>query len=141
MSKPDGKVYAYTTPDFLMPMLIDTGSTLSYIREDVVGVIGTQLNATVDSQNTYFVDCNLRQQNGTVDFGFKRGDRKIFITVSYRDFIWEQTRGRCLMGFQPADPGTANYVLGDTFIRGAYRGFPCPDFELVQVADTFRSGI
>jgi len=111
--------YQYTHPDrFVMPMLIDTGSTLSYIREDVVKIIGQNLNATVDRENNYWVDCNLRKQNGTVDFGFNRG--RMQVTVSWKDFIWQQAPGRCLMGFQPADAGTNNYVLGDTFIRGAY---------------------
>ena len=111
----------YTSDNFVMPMLIDSGSTLSYIREDVVAVIGKQLNAQVDADNFYWVDCKLRSQNGTVDFGFNRG--RMMITVRYKDFIWEQTRGRCLMGFQPADQGSTNYVLGDTFLRGAYGEF------------------
>ncbi len=47
----------------------------------------------------------------------------MIITVRYKDFIWEQYHGHCLMGFQPADSGSTNYVLGDTFLRGAYCEF------------------
>ena len=111
----------YTSTDFVMPMLIDSGSTLSYIREDVVAVIGKQLGAAVDPGGNYWVDCKLRSQNGTVDVGFNNG--RMVITIPYKDFIWEQSRGRCLMGFQPADQGSTNYVLGDTFLRGAYCEF------------------
>ncbi len=121
LSPPKAPARVYTTKTFNMPMLIDSGSTLSYIREDLVQVIGKELGATVDANNNYWVDCSLRNKNGTVDFGFNNG--KMVVTVSYKDFIWEEYRGRCLMGFQPADAGSTNYVLGDTFLRGAYRGF------------------
>jgi len=124
-----------------MPAFIDTASTLSYLREDVVRVIGTQLNATVDAENNYWVDCRLRKQDGTVNFGFKRGNLKTLITVSYRNFIWE-TGGRCLMGIQPAEPGTAAYVLGDTFIRGAYcESLPCLGLAVRWRADMECSGL
>ncbi len=118
---PPGQPSRVYTPSatFNMPMLIDSGSTLSYIREDIVQAVGQQLGATVDSNNNYWVDCNLRKQNGTVDFGFNHG--RMVVTVRYKDFIWEEYRGHCLMGFQPADAGSTNYVLGDTFLRGAYR--------------------
>ncbi len=33
----------YTSKTFNMPMLIDSGSTLSYIREDIVQVVGKEL--------------------------------------------------------------------------------------------------
>ena len=101
-----------------MPTLIDTGSTLSYFREDLVVAIGSHFNATVDPVGNYVVDCSYRNMSGTVDFGFNRG--RMVINVRYKDFLYEQIPGKCLLGVQPADPGSTNYVLGDTFIRGAY---------------------
>lgn len=108
-----------------MPVLIDTGSTLSYFRADLVAQIGQAFGAVIDSGGNYAVDCRYRQLNGTVDFGFNRG--KMVINVSYKDFIYEQYTGHCMLGVQPADVGSTNYVLGDTFIRGAYRKFCDPD--------------
>ncbi|KAK4178987.1 aspartic peptidase domain-containing protein [Triangularia setosa] len=115
-----GKLY---TPreGFAMPTLIDTGSTLSYIREDLVAVIGQQFNAEIDLQGNYFVDCKYRDMPGTVDFGFNNG--AMVINVRYKDFIYQLYPGRCMLGVQPADYGSTNYVLGDTFIRGAYLVF------------------
>jgi len=101
-----------------MPVLIDTGSTLSYFREDLVAKIGQQFGAVVDASGFYTVNCGWRTLNGTVDFGFNRG--RMVINVSYKDFIYEQYSGHCMLGVQPADVGSTNYVLGDTFIRGAY---------------------
>lgn len=104
--------------DFGMPTIIDTGSTLSYIREDLVAILGQQFGATIDDAGRYIVDCAWRDKVGSVDFGFNRG--KVVINVSYKDFIYQQYPGHCMLGVQPADVGTENYVLGDTFIRGAY---------------------
>lgn len=120
MTKPGEHAVIYTDRDsFSMPTLIDTGSTLSYVREDLVAQIGQQFAATVDGAGNYIVDCSYRDRDGTVDFGFNRG--RMVINVRYRDFIYPQYPGRCMLGVQPADVGSTNYVLGDTFIRGAYR--------------------
>jgi hypothetical protein len=120
MTKPGQASVIYTDPKiFNMPVLIDTGSTLSYFREDLVAQIGQAFEAVIDSGNNYVVDCKYRQLKGTVDFGFNRGGMQI--SVSYKDFIYEQYSGHCLLGAQPADVGSTNYVLGDTFIRAAYR--------------------
>lgn len=123
MTKPNERPVIYTPREnFAMPVLIDTGSTLSYIREDLVAVIGQQFNAVVDSQGNYIVDCAYRNiTSGTVDFGFNKG--RMVINVRYKDFIFQQYPGHCMLGVQPADVGSTNYVLGDTFIRGAYCEF------------------
>ncbi|KAM7214966.1 hypothetical protein V8F06_009643 [Rhypophila decipiens] len=123
MTKPNERAVIYTPREnFAMPTLIDTGSTLSYIREDLVAIIGQQFNAAVDSQGNYIVDCSYRNiTTGTVDFGFNKG--RMVINVRYKDFIYQQYPGHCMLGVQPADVGSTNYVLGDTFIRGAYCEF------------------
>ncbi|KAK4182218.1 aspartic peptidase domain-containing protein [Podospora australis] len=122
MTKPGAQGILFTQKEgFTMPTLIDTGSTLSYIREDLVAMIGQQFQATIDYQGNYFVDCSYRDLPGTVDFGFVGG--KMVINVRYKDFIYQQYPGRCMLGVQPADVGSTNYVLGDTFIRGAYLVF------------------
>lgn len=119
MTRPDSPPVIYTDHDhFTMRMLIDTGSTLSYMRADLVAIVAQQFGATIDQQrNIYFVDCSYRLQNGTVDWGFNRG--RVVVQVRYRDFIQEISEGVCQLGVQPADRG-AGYVLGDTFIRAAY---------------------
>lgn len=120
ISVPDDVPVIYTDRNlFTMPVLLDTGSTLSYFREDLVAIIGKRFSAAIDEWGQYVVDCKYQQMKGTVDFGFNRG--RMVINVPYKDFIYEQYPGYCLLGVQPADVGSTNYVLGDTFIRGAYR--------------------
>jgi len=43
------------------------------------------------------------------------------------------------MGFQPADQGSTNYVLGDTFLRGAYLVFD-QQVDVVWMADYYNCG-
>ncbi|KAB5582304.1 aspartic peptidase domain-containing protein [Coniochaeta sp. 2T2.1] len=122
ITAPGQKPLIYTDPNlFTMPVLIDTGSTLSYFRADLVAQIAQAFGAVVDAGGNYAVDCRWRQTAGTVDFGFNRG--RMVINVSYKDFIYEQYAGHCMLGVQAADVGSTNYVLGDTFIRGAYLVF------------------
>ncbi|KAK5662411.1 hypothetical protein OQA88_8322 [Cercophora sp. LCS_1] len=122
ITKPDGSRFTYTPDAFSMPCLIDTGSTLSYIREDLVAVLGQQFSATIDAAGNYMVDCSWRDKPGSVDFGFNKG--RMVISVRYKDFIFQQyVGGPCMLGVQPADVGSTNFVLGDTFIRGAYLVF------------------
>jgi len=124
ISTPDDVPVIYTDKDyFTMPVLLDTGSTLSYFREDLVAIIGKRFSAYIDEYGNYAVDCKYQSMNGTVDFGFNRG--RMVINVPYKDFVFEQAEGYCLLGVQPADVGSTNYVLGDTFIRGAYRERAC----------------
>jgi hypothetical protein len=119
ITKPNEHPVIYTNREtFTMPVLIDTGSTLSYIREDLVAQIGQQFQATIDTGGNYIVDCAWRDKDGTVDFGFNRGG--MVINVRYKDFVYQQYPGHCMLGVQPADAGSTHYVLGDTFIRGAY---------------------
>jgi hypothetical protein len=107
---------------FTMPVLIDTGSTLSYFRADLVALIAQQLNAQIDQFGNFVLNCTwAKTTTTTIDFGFNRG--AVVISISVRDFIYEQVPGWCIMGVQSADVGETSYVLGDAFIRGAYLTF------------------
>ncbi|KAK1833961.1 aspartic peptidase domain-containing protein [Podospora conica] len=122
MTKDGEKPFVWTRKDaFNMPVMLDTGSTLSYIREDLVAVIGQQFDAWIEGTRTYRVDCSWKEKKGTVDFGFNKG--RMVINISYRDFVWEMFKGHCFLGVQPADEGSTSYVLGNTFIRAAYLVF------------------
>lgn len=108
-------------------MLLDTGSTFSYMDAEIVAALGQQFEATLDEQQgIYYVSCSYL--NGTeeddddegsshVHFGFNQGG--VVIDVKYEDFIVD-LGGRCALGVQSADVGATSWVLGDTFIRGAY---------------------
>ncbi|KAI3329511.1 aspartic peptidase domain-containing protein [Ustulina deusta] len=106
-----------TGDGFARSMLIDTGSTFTYLDADLVGAVARALNAWIDEAGVYYVNCALRSEDGYVNFGFNQGN--IVIQVSYADFIVDFDT-YCALGVQPADLGVATWVLGNSFIRAAY---------------------
>ncbi|KAI1748238.1 aspartic peptidase domain-containing protein [Xylaria castorea] len=106
-----------TGDDFARSMLIDTGSTFTYLDADLVSAVAKSFNAWIDEVGVYYVNCALRHEEGYVHFGFNQGN--MVIQVSYADFIVDFDT-YCALGVQPADVGVATWVLGNSFIRAAY---------------------
>ena len=114
---PGASEVTLTDANFARSMLIDTGSTFTYLDADLVAAVAQALNAWIDEAGVYYVDCDLRYEDGSVSFGFNRGN--MVIRVSYADFIVDFGT-YCALGVQPADLGVASWVLGNSFIRAAY---------------------
>lgn len=106
-----------TDDGFARSMLLDTGSTFTYLDADLVAAVAKSFNAWIDETGVYYVDCALRYEQGYVHFGFNQGN--MVIQVSYADFIVDFDT-YCALGVQPADVGVATWVLGNSFIRAAY---------------------
>ncbi len=104
-------------------VILDTGSSLSYLPDNVVTALAADLDAHYnDSLGMYLMSCH--GLTGTVDFSFGPGSATFRIPVA--DFVWDVdgTGRRCVMGVAPADPslGVAG-LLGDTFLRSVYTVF------------------
>lgn len=100
-------------------VLLDSGSSLMYLPNAVASALYTQFNARYDSrQQAAFVDCNLANQQGSLEFGFSG----VTISVPYNELVITAavSRGQpvCILGIGPAGDGVS--VLGDTFLRSAY---------------------
>ncbi|TGJ88446.1 hypothetical protein E0Z10_g269 [Xylaria hypoxylon] len=116
-ARPGESEVTLTNADFARPMLIDTGSTFTYLDADLVAAVAKAFNAWIDEGGVYYVNCELRSEDGYVSFGFNRGN--MVINVSYSDFVVNFDT-YCALGVQPADLGVATWVLGNSFIRAAY---------------------
>ncbi|GAW26477.1 putative secreted aspartic proteinase protein [Rosellinia necatrix] len=106
-----------TDGNFARSMLIDTGSTFTYLDADLVAAVAKAFNAWIDEEGMYYVNCALLSRDGHVNFGFNQGN--MIIRVSYADFIVDFGT-YCALGVQPADLGVSTWVLGNSFIRAAY---------------------
>lgn len=105
--------------DSNVAVLLDSGSSLMYLPDAVTSALYTQFNARYDSrQGAAFVDCDLANQDGSLEFGFSG----VTISVPYNELVITAavSRGQpiCILGIAPA--GTGVSVLGDTFLRSAY---------------------
>ncbi|MCJ1416233.1 hypothetical protein MMC32_002568 [Xylographa parallela] len=110
-------------------VLLDSGSTLSYLPEDVSSAIYDALGVVFDEQQDQpFCQCSLANTTDTLEFVFSGQ----VISVPISEMVLEgdggvQTKSGetlgCAFGIvaQPpqSGPGTP-YTLGDTFIRSAY---------------------
>ena len=109
--------------------LLDSGSTLTYLPDDVVSSIFNKYNVQYDSQaGQAYCDCSLGNSADTVDFTFSSP----VIRVPMSELVISGSAGSgtggsttfsngpsyCTFGIAPA--GNTGVVLGDTFIRSAY---------------------
>ncbi|KAH9885914.1 aspartic peptidase domain-containing protein [Xylariomycetidae sp. FL2044] len=99
---PPGQAEAILTDDdFQIMMLVDCGSTYTYIDVKLVNIIAQALNAYVDTQDVYHVSCDSKDLDGCADF--------IIDFETYR-----------ALGVQPAAAGEAIWVFKTSFMRAAY---------------------
>ncbi|KAI0165277.1 aspartic peptidase domain-containing protein [Hypoxylon sp. FL1284] len=110
--------------DLPVPVVVDSGTTLSLLPEPVVSALAAGFpGAAPDGNGGYTVPCALRDEpRGAVRFGF-RGDgndaEEVAIAVRYADFIWQADADNCVLGAWYT-PDIGVWILGDTFLRGAY---------------------
>jgi hypothetical protein len=102
-----------------VPVLLDSGSSLMYLPDNVVRSLYQTFDAQYDSsQGAAFVDCRLADQQGSLDFNFSG----VIISVPVNELVIVAavSRGQpvCILGIGPA--GDSVSVLGDTFLRSAY---------------------
>ncbi|KAL7623686.1 hypothetical protein AAE478_005238 [Parahypoxylon ruwenzoriense] len=109
-----------TDSKFERNVLIDSGSTYTYLSAELVGAIARALYAYKDEHGVWRVPCESRNLDGSVNFGFNFWN--IVIRVNYADFIVDFDT-YCALGVQPVDNGDDSWVLGTSFIRAAYLVF------------------
>ncbi|KAI1376693.1 acid protease [Hypoxylon crocopeplum] len=125
-----------------LAVLLDSGSSLTYLPDNMVEAIYEQVDAQYDSsEGAAYVPCSLADQTATIDFVFS--DPRIsvemnelvldLVTASGRRPTFSNGVTACLFGIAPAGSGTN--VLGDTFLRSAYVVYDLDNNE-ISIAQT-----
>ncbi|TVY78288.1 putative aspartic-type endopeptidase OPSB [Lachnellula suecica] len=123
-------------------VLLDSGSSLTYLPDSITEAIYEQVSAQYDSQEgAAYVPCSLATNTTTLDFTFSSPTIKvpmdelvIEITSSNgRPLTFSDGTRACLFGIAPAGDSTS--VLGDTFIRSAYLVYDLANNE-ISIAQT-----
>lgn len=123
-----------------VPVIVDSGTTLSLLPQDLVDALAAQFpGAESDGQGGYRVPCTYRTQPGTVVFTLAGTNTSapVIVRVTYADFIWDSGRD-CYLGAWN-DPAVGVYILGDTFLRGAYVVFD-QESDALFIADYVPCG-
>ena len=127
-------------------VLLDSGTTLTYLPNDIVTTVYDQLNAVYDSTvGEGYAACSLASQDGTLDFVFS-GQQ---ISVPFNELLldagdvngqplqFENGEKACVFGLAPADGSTS--VLGDTFLRSAYIVYDLDNNEISLAQTVFNA--
>jgi hypothetical protein len=121
-----------------IPVLLDSGSSLMYLPDDIVRTLYQKYNARYEaSQGAATIDCNFANQEGSLDFDFSG----VHISVPLNELvvIASVSRGQaiCLLGIGPA--GNSVAVLGDTFLRSAYVVYDLENNEISLAQTNFNA--
>jgi hypothetical protein len=113
--------------DLALAVLLDSGSSLTYLPDSMASEIFNMTNAVYDeSEAVAFVPCSLAEQTATLNFTFSGPTISVDLAEMVID-LFDSSGKRlsfgngvtaCLFGVAPAGNGTV--VLGDTFLRSAY---------------------
>jgi hypothetical protein len=119
-----------TSTSFAQPAILDSGTTITLLPDEVAAVIFEELGATVSQQlGAVVVPCALASKNGSINYGFGGvGGPVIKVDVSQLVLPLTTSDGRtptynngeaaCQLGIQAA--GDVPTLFGDTFLRSAY---------------------
>jgi hypothetical protein len=123
-------------------VLLDSGSSLTYLPNAITEAIYEQVDAQYDSsEGAAYVPCSLANNSTTIDFTFSSPTisvpmNELVIAVSAsngRQLTFSDGTPACLFGIAPA--GSSTSVMGDTFIRSAYLVYDLANNE-ISIAQT-----
>lgn len=122
------------TNDLKVPALLDSGSSLMYLPNDVTNKIYNALGATYDRNiGAGSIDCNMANSDQTIDFTFSSPT----IRVPLNEMILQAGPNECILGIGYAQGNTP--VLGDSFIRSAYIVYDISNNEISLAQANYNS--
>ena len=140
-----------TSEKFPIPVVLDSGTTLSYLPTDLATQLWKEVNAKYAPEfDVAVLPCNARNSKGYFSFGFA-GPNGPRINVTMDELVLDLTAGQppvftsgsykgqdvCQFGIQNFT--TAPYLLGDTFLRSAYVVYDLVNNEIGIAPTDFNS--
>ena len=136
-----------TSSSLPAPVLLDSGSSLVYLPDDLTTDVYNTVSAVYDSSaGAAYVDCSLANNDSSIQFTFSGAT----ISVPYNELVLDagtNSAGQpltfsdgtpaCIFGIAPA--GTSTPVLGDTFLRSAYVVYDLANNEISLAQTNFNS--
>jgi len=141
------KSQSMATSELPAPVLLDSGSSLTYLPDNMAQQIWNVVGAQYDnSQGTAYAPCSLANIDATLDFTFSSPK----ISVPMNELIinpgpaenggqltLDNGDAACIFGIAPAQGSTP--VLGDTFLRSAYVVYDLDNNEISIAQTNFNS--
>lgn len=119
-------------------VLLDSGSSLMYLPDNVVSALYSAFNAQYDaSQGAAFVDCALGNQEGSLEFTFSQPTISVPLNELVISAGYQRGEEVCILGIGPS--GGSISVLGDTFLRSAYVVYDLTNNEIAIAQTNFNA--
>ncbi|WYZ40071.1 hypothetical protein EsH8_IV_000412 [Colletotrichum jinshuiense] len=128
--------------DMALAVLLDSGSSLTYLPDDLVTTIYSMVGAVYqEDEGVAFIPCSAATDGANMTFTFSDPvitvpmDELVLdlIAITGKRIAFSNGVEACLFGIAPAGDGTN--VLGDTFLRSAYVVYDIDNNE-VSLAQT-----
>jgi hypothetical protein len=132
--------------DQALAVLLDSGSSLTYLPDSITEAIYEVVGAQYDSsEGAAYVPCSLASNSSTLNFTFTSpsisvdmNELVIPVTSSTgRPLEFNDGTAACLFGIAPAGDSTS--VLGDTFLRSAYVVYDLDNNEISLAQTNFNA--
>ncbi|KAK3940503.1 aspartic peptidase domain-containing protein [Diplogelasinospora grovesii] len=129
-----------------LAVLLDSGSSLTYLPDALVQDIYNAVGAQYDSEEgAAYVPCSLANNATNLTFTFSEPEINVqmdelvldLVTASGKRPTFQNGVAACLFGIAPAGSGTN--VLGDTFIRSAYLVYDLDNNQISLAQTRFNS--
>lgn len=128
-------------------VLLDSGATLTYLPNDIVSEIYSQIQAVYQQDvGAAYASCSLADSSASLDFTFSGKTisvpfDELFLPAGTNNFgqpiTFQNGEEACLFGIAPAQGGTP--VLGDTFLRSAYVVYDLANNEISLAQTVFNA--
>lgn len=143
----DSSQFAIGKSTLPLPVLLDSGSTLMTLPEDIVNEVFSTLKILKHNDKMPVFDCGLGQENSTLDFTFATA--KISVPMSelvlpiYPDqdldvITTDDDIPLCRLGITYDTP-TGPLILGDTFLRSAFVVYDMTNNEISIAPTNFNA--
>lgn len=129
-----------------LPVLLDSGSSLTYLPDSMVQTIYDKVSAQYDSsEGAAYIACSAANDDISLRFNFSEPVISVamnelvldLVTASGKRPTFSDGTAACLFGIAPS--GSGSNVLGDTFLRSAYVVYDLANNEISLAQTTFNS--
>lgn len=139
----NGKNSNVTLTTTKIPVLLDSGTTLTYLPQSILDNLAKNINATFSpSFGYYIVPCN---SEGDSSSNFDDKAQLVFdfggfhIDTPLKDYLINVNKNTCILGLLPQDSNSG--VLGDTFLSHAYVVYDLERLEISMAQTKFISDL
>jgi Eukaryotic aspartyl protease len=130
-----------------IPVLLDSGSSLSYLPDDTASALFSLFGARYDTKSqAAYVPCSMANNPGTLDFVFTEPTISVPLSELVIDpgprsdgsrLTFQDGTDACIFGI--SNSGDSTNVLGDTFLRSAYVVYDLDNNEVSLAQTNFNS--